>query len=128
MGDLLASGRSPPIAVALLSPWIDLTHSGDSHIISNLDPTLSVKHFLEPSSLAYAGGQPLESADISPLFADVPANFPPTTISTATRDLLLSDSVRLAAKLRGKGITVDLQVADGLWHVFEWHPELPEAA
>lgn len=117
-----------PFAVALLSPWIDLTHSGDSHLtLLDLDPTLSIKHFLEPASLAYAGEFSLSSPEISPLFAEIPLNFPPTLISTATRDLLLSDSTRLAKKLNEKNCQVDLRVAEGLWHVFEWYPECPEA-
>lgn len=124
-----AAGLRAPIAVALLSPWADLTHSGDSHAtLTDLDPTLSVKHFLEPASLAYVGGQSLVSPAISPLFAKMPVHFPPTIISTGTRDLLLSDSVRVAAKLRAGGATVELRVAEGLWHVFEWYPDLPEAA
>merc|ERR1712061_153636 len=117
------------MALALLSPWADLTHSGDSHTtLAGLDPTLSTEHFLEPASLAYAGKECRASPAISPLFAEVPSDFPPTIISTATRDLLLSDSVRLAARLRAGGATVDLRVAEGLWHVFEWYPDLPEAA
>jgi epsilon-lactone hydrolase len=116
--DTLAS----PLALVLMSPWIDLTHGGDSHTTSKgLDPTLSVEHFLEPAARAYAGGTDLASSDISPLFADIPAaQFPPTLISTATRDLLLSDAVRLAAKLRSAACDVDLRVAEGLWHVYEW--------
>lgn len=116
-------------AVALLSPWIDLTHSGDSHAtLAGLDPTLSVEHFLQPASMAYAGERVLSSPEVSPLFAAIPPTFPPTIISSATRDLLLSDSVRLASKLRAQGVTTQLQIAEGLWHVFEWYPHLPEAA
>ena len=124
-----AAGLPLPASVGLLSPWIDLTHSGDSHVtLAGKDPTLSVEHFLEPAAMAYAGGMPRTSPDISPLFAEAPADFPPTVISTATRDLLLSDCVRLVQKLRAQGTTVELEVADGLWHVFEWYPDLPEAA
>jgi len=120
---------APPLSVALLSPWIDLSHSGDSHTaLDGLDPTLSVELFLSPASQAYAREHAPASPAISPLFAALPANMPPTVISSATRDLLLSDSVRLAARLRAAGAAVDLRVADGLWHVFEWYPELPEAA
>merc|ERR1712113_511788 len=100
---------------------------GDSHAtLADQDPSLSVKHFLEPASLAYAGTQSRASPAISPVFAEIPSKFPPTIISTATRDLLLSDSVRIAAKLRAAGTTVDLRVAEGLWHVFEYH-KIPEA-
>jgi len=127
--DIAAAGLVLPKAVALLSPYIDLTFSGDSHCtLEGLDPTLSVKYFLEPASYAYAGSEPREHPKVSPLWADIPSSLPPTIISTATRDLLLSDSVRLAAKLRAKDVTVELQIAEGLWHVFEWYPELPEAA
>lgn len=119
-----------PAAVVLLSPWIDLTHSGDSHLtLAGLDPTLSVKHFLEPASLAYAGKQRLVSSpEVSPLWGKIPQGFPPTLLTSATRDLLLSDVVRLSAKLRAAGCNVDLRVAQGLWHVFEWYPHCPEAA
>jgi acetyl esterase/lipase len=129
-------GLALPAAVALLSPWIDLTHSGDSHAFPvGHDPTLSVQHFLEvneiyfsspytrprphphhypttikPAAIAYAGGMSPTSPGISPLFADVPADFPPTYISTGTRDLLFSDCTRLAQKLRAQGTVVDLQV------------------
>lgn len=122
------AGVSLPLAVALLSPWIDLTHSGDSHAtLLDLDPTLSICYFLEPASLAYAGQRSVSDSEISPLFAEIPVNFPPTIISTATRDLLLSDSIRLARKLCAKNCIVDLRVAEGLWHVFEWYPQCPEA-
>jgi len=117
--------------VGLLSPWIDLTHSGDSHVtLEGLDPTLSVKHFLEPASRAYVNNSVdiLGSPAVSPLFAHIPPTFPPTIISSATRDLLFSDSVRLASKLREQGVVVDFRVAEGLWHVFEWYTDLPEAA
>ena len=61
---------APPLSVALLSPWIDLSHSGDSHTaLDGLDPTLSVELFLSPASQASARertlhGFPLPSADL----------------------------------------------------------------
>lgn len=96
----------------------------------HLDPTLSVEHFLTPAALAYAGGKQLDDAEISPLFADFiscDGRFPPTLISSGTRDLLLSDAVRLAERLREIHVQVDFRMAEGLWHVFEWYPDLPEA-
>ena len=73
-------------AAALFSPWIDLTHSGDSHAVLD-DPTLSKTAFLEPAAAAYAGK--LALSDVSPLFGSFPARFPPVIISSGTRDLLL---------------------------------------
>ena len=52
-----ADNLPQPLSVALLSPWLDLAHTGDSHAsLAGLDPALSVEHFLQPASLAYAGG------------------------------------------------------------------------
>lgn len=111
------------VCCCLLSPWIDLSHSGDSHItLAKQDPTLSVKHFLHPAALAYAGERSLNDPEISPLFQTMPSCFPPVFVTTATRDLLMSDAVRLTSKLREAGNEkVDLRIEDGLWHVFEWY-------
>jgi epsilon-lactone hydrolase len=121
-------GLPLPAAVALLSPWCDLTHSGDTiRTLDGIDPTIDLDHQLSHMARAYAGGRPLPSPDISPLFADVARGFPPTLISTGTRDVLLSDCARLSTKLRAAGVDVDLRVMEGMWHVFEFYPQLPEA-
>jgi acetyl esterase/lipase len=136
-------GYKPPLAVALLSPWTDLSFCGRSQRKPSMDPTLTIDGFIKQASFAYINGFPSEkdklnnysidinisrSPKISPLFADYPSNFPPTTISTGTIDLLLSDCTRLASKLqRVSKNPVDIQIYQGLWHVFEWYPQLPES-
>jgi epsilon-lactone hydrolase len=128
MAAAAARGLGLPAALALLSPWCDLTHGGDTiRTLDGIDPTLDLDHLLSPMARAYAGGQPLESPEISPLFADVAKGFPPTLITTGTRDILLSDCARLSTKLRKAGVEVDLRVTEGMWHVFEFYPHLPEA-
>ena len=128
IGAAAARGLDLPAAVALLSPWCDLTHSGDTiRTLDGIDPTLDLDHLLSHMARAYAGGRPLASPDISPLFADVAKGFPPTLITTGTRDVLLSDCARLSTKLRRAGVNVDLRVTEGMWHVFEFYPQLPEA-
>jgi monoterpene epsilon-lactone hydrolase len=128
IGAAAARGLPLPAATALLSPWSDLTHSGDTiRTLDGIDPTLDLDHQLSHMARAYAGGRPLASPDISPLFADVAKGFPPTLISTGTRDVLLSDCARLSTKLRAAGVEVDLRVMEGMWHVFEFYPQLPEA-
>jgi acetyl esterase/lipase len=123
---LFTPSSSPPLACVLLSPWIDLTHSGSSHVtLEQCDPTLSVQHFLQPCAMAYAGAATLET--VSPLLSTFPGQcLFPTYISSGTRDLLLSDSCRLATKLRKLGGKVELDVSEDMWHVFEWY-NLPEA-
>lgn len=123
-----AAGLPMPCAAALLSPWCDLTHGGDSLAANDgRDPTLPFG-YVDGAAKAYAGEAARDDPDISPLLGRFGPWFPPALITTGTRDLLLSPSVELARRLRAAGADVDLRIWDGLWHVFEFYDELPEAA
>lgn len=50
----------------------------------------------------------------------------PTILTTGTRDLLQSDSVRFYWKLHEAGATVQLRVWEGMGHAFESVPGLQE--
>ena len=121
------AGFSLPRAVALLSPWCDLDMSSDSQIFNDgRDPSLKIQESKTAARL-YAGDHDITNPDISPINGSYDSAFPPCLITTGTRDLLLSLSVRLSRCLRESGVEVDLQVWEGLWHVFEWHHRIPEA-
>jgi len=130
MGLLVRAGRlelAMPRAVALLSPWCDLTEQGDPTIPeAALDPTLTTD-YLNVASRLYAGDHDRTHPELSPLFATFDASFPPTLITTGSRDRLRPDCEALADRLRAAGVSVDLKVWPGLWHVFEFYDELPEA-
>ncbi|MFO1169507.1 MAG: alpha/beta hydrolase [Hyphomicrobiaceae bacterium] len=128
IGAAAAEGLPMPVAAALLSPWCDLTHSGDSAATNDgVDPVFSRDLWGVAMARTFAGGQPLDLPGISPIHAPVPKGFPPTLITSGTRDLLLSDCARLSTKLRAAGVAAELRVWEGMWHVFEYYPELPEA-
>tara|TARA_B100000989_G_scaffold192140_1_gene144847 strand:+ start:1576 stop:2514 length:939 start_codon:yes stop_codon:yes gene_type:complete len=120
-------GLTLPKAVVLLSPWCNLLNEGDSLLFNEgRDPTLSIQQS-KRASAHYAPGQDLCNPEISPLFGSfygIPAK---VLISSGTRDLLLSQSVQLTSSLRDFDVDVDLRIRDGLWHVYEWDAELPEA-
>ena len=121
------AGLNLPCAAALLSPWCDLSITSDSQSFNDgRDPTLTTQDSIMAAKL-YAGKNNIANPDISPINGDFDNSFPPFLITTGTRDLLLSLSVRLASILRKKGIDVDLHVWEGLWHVFEWDDSLPES-
>ena len=121
-----AEGLSMPAALALLSPWADLDHCGDSHA-ANRDPSLvSTDGDLDDLARLYRGAHRSDDPLISPLHADF-TGLPSTFMTTGTRDLLLSDAVRLDAAMRADGVDVTLRVWEGMWHVFELVRELPEA-
>jgi acetyl esterase/lipase len=125
---LLLKVTERPAKAALMSPWSDLTKTGDtlSTLVGN-DPWLNYELTLEPAARAYAGNRDLAAPELSPIYADFPADFPKTLITTGTRDLFLSDCARLSTKMRGAGIACELRVWEGMWHVFEFEADLPEA-
>ena len=115
-----------PAAFALLSPWGDLGFTGDSQV-TNRAPTLVITNgdLIEMAEL-YRGDTPATDPMVSPIHADF-TGLPPTMLTTGTRDLLLSDVVRLERAMRADGVDVTLRVWEGMWHVFEFYRELPEA-
>ena len=122
---LRACGLPVPGAIAALSPACDLNDFGDS-AVADRDPVLRADE--GPNiTIAYLAGHDVTDPEASPVFGAFDAAFPPTLITTGTRDMLLSSCVRLARVMREGGAAVDLRVWEGLWHVFEFYPDIPEA-
>lgn len=117
-------GAPLPGRLGLLSPWVDLTCSGDTY--SSLAPADPVLGPLDPGAFAAAYAV-TGTADpkASPLFADL-AGLPPSLIQTGSREILLSDSCRLESALRGVGVQAGLHVWDGLWHGWQLQYRVPE--
>ncbi len=102
-----------PAALVLLTPEVDLTESGDSfQTNAGIDNVLGS---LITANLLYANGHDLTHPYLSPLFADV-AGFPPTFLQTGTRDLYLSNTVRMHRKLRAAGVEAELHVFEAMPH------------
>jgi len=116
-----------PAALGLMSPWTDLTFSGDSHQLNNLycDPWLSIEGLTLPAKV-YAGSYDLTHPHVSPLFADL-SGLPPMVIHVGTREIFLSDATRLATSARKSGVKVQLDVYEAMWHVWHFYPCVPEA-
>jgi acetyl esterase/lipase len=90
-------GLPPPAAAVLLSPELDLTESGDSFFTN---AGIDAMGSLMQVNLLYAAGRDLTDPYLSPLFGDFTAGFPPTLLTAGTRDLFLSNAVRMHRKLR----------------------------
>lgn len=116
-----------PAALFLLSPWTDLTLSGESlHTCAWRDPFLSPE-IGESLAEAYAAHTPRTHPYLSPLFADQ-TGLPPTLIQVGSEEILFDDSARLEERMKQAGVTVQLEVWEGMWHVFhEFAPYVPEA-
>jgi acetyl esterase/lipase len=124
---LREAGEPLPAAGVLLSPWTDLAQSGASMESNALaDPTIS-KGYLDRFAQAYLGNGAARNPLASPLHGDL-RGLPPLLIQVGSVETLLDDSTRLAEKARAAGVRVDLQVWDGMFHVWQRHAaQLPEA-
>lgn len=106
-------GLPMPAALVLLTPEVDLTESGDTFVTNDgIDNVLSS---LMPINVMYAAGEDLSHPYISPLFADV-TGFPPTLLQSGTRDLFLSNTVRMHRNLLQAGVTAELHVFEAMPH------------
>jgi len=110
-------GLELPGALWAGTPWADLTKTGDSQFINEgIDRALvSYEGVLEGAAKLYADGHDLRSPLISPVYGNF-ESFPPTSLVTGTRDLFLSDVVRVHRKMRRIGVIADLNVYEGSSH------------
>jgi acetyl esterase/lipase len=104
-----------PAAAVLSSPEVDLTESGDS-FRTNLGVDSVLTESLVPANLLYADGHDLNDPYLSPLFGDFTGGFPPTILSSGTRDLFLSNTVRMHRALRAAGIPAELHLMEAAPH------------
>jgi acetyl esterase/lipase len=110
-------GLETPGALWAGTPWADLTKTGDSLFTNEgIDRALVSYHgLLEGAANLYAAGRDLRTPLISPVYGDFDG-FPPTYLVTGTRDLFLSDVIRVHRKMRVAGVVADLNVYEGISH------------
>jgi epsilon-lactone hydrolase len=108
-------GLPLPAGAVLRTPEVDLTESGDS-FRTNMGVDTIATTSLMPANLLYAGGHILSHPYLSPLFGDFSKGFPPTLLSAGTRDLFLSNAVRLHRALRAVGVRAELHLFEGAPH------------
>lgn len=117
-----------PGGVVAMSPWTDLTASGESYETNyERDPLFGNTKDSLIYVNDYAGDHDKMDCYISPLFGDF-RRFPPMLIQVGSLEMLLSDSVSVAAKAREQGIRVRLSIYEGMFHVFQMaYLNIPES-
>jgi len=110
-------GLPLPGAIAPGTPMSDLTGVGDSFHTNYLVDNVLVGSNGRCDAMArlYANGRDLQDPLLSPVYGDM-RGFPPTILTTGTRDLLLSNTVRVHRKLRQAGVEAQLEVFEGQSH------------
>ncbi|MCD7785075.1 MAG: alpha/beta hydrolase fold domain-containing protein [Oscillospiraceae bacterium] len=109
-------GLSQPAGIIAISPWTDLTASGES-IVTNreVDPTLTLDQ-LNFYADSYADDR--TNPFVSPLLFEDGTKLPPSLIFVGGDEILLDDSTRLHEKLLNNGNRSKLIIADRLWHAY----------
>jgi len=103
----------------LLSPYLDVTASGESATTrAEQDPWFDAKDMHIVTDHYCGEGVDLQNPLVSPVFANV-AGLPPTFIQVGDDEILLSDSTRLAEKMKAAGLEVEIEIWPEMWHVFQ---------
>lgn len=127
---LLAEPHATPLPAAVLActPWGDLTGSGDSYRANEgRDAYIRWKGQQDIFARAYLGAASPTDPLASPVHATWEGGLPPVMLTTGTRDLFLSDVVRIWWRMHDAGTDVELRIWEGLWHSFMSDRRLPES-
>ncbi|MDF8335520.1 alpha/beta hydrolase [Novosphingobium cyanobacteriorum] len=118
-------GCALPGAIYLLSPWLDLTQSGEAFdICAPRDPMVS-HEALQAMADIYCAGHAPEDPLISPLNGDL-VGLPQLLIQVGTDEVLLGDATRLAHRAALAGCDITLRVWPEMIHAWPlFQNELP---
>ncbi len=122
---LKGAGEPLPACAIGLSPWTDLEGTGPTAEPGAVDDPMLSTDGLRSSGKDYAPAD-LKNPLAAPLLGNL-EGLPPLLIQVGTREILLSDSTRFADKARKAGVDTTLEVEDGLVHVWQMLPGVPEA-
>jgi epsilon-lactone hydrolase len=107
-----------PSGAVLMSPWADLSLSGQSiSAKAAVDPALTPAG-LRRRAIDYVGDGDRTADLVSPIFADL-TGLPPLLIQAGSHEILLDDATRLAARAATADVAVTLEVTPGVPHVFQ---------
>lgn len=121
-----ASTDPLPACAVGLSPWTDLEGTGPTVETGAPDDPMLTPAGIRSSGRDYAENN-LRNPLAAPLHGEL-SGLPPVLIQVGTREILLSDSTRFAEKARRAGSDVTLEVEEGLIHVWQMFPDVPEAS
>lgn len=130
-------GQTLPAGIIAISPWCDLTLSGESlNTNREADPSLTEERLIlfadcyvgaygkeEVTKSAKENRTPVADPElkknpyVSPLFAEL-AGMPPSIIFVGQDEILLSDSINMATKLEEHGCRVTLVQREKMWHAY----------
>lgn len=126
---LISEDKETPKCLVVISPWSDLTATGQTYFLNeDKDPLLRGK-YLKRLADSYVGDDSPLNPYISPAFASYDEKFPPTLIQAGSDEILLDDSKLLFEAMKSGGADVELEIYSKMWHVFHiWQIEEADKA
>ena len=127
-GDIVAAsvlklrdqGVAIPGALVLMSPATDLGLGGDTVVtLRDADPVLNRIEEIRLAFSLYADPADWKNPYVSPVYGDFSKPYPPVLLQAGTKELILSDSVRLYQAIKIAGGEAELDVYEGMTHVFQ---------
>lgn len=112
-------GDPLPAAAVLLSPWTDLTLTGES-VKTRAHAEIVLRFgIIESMARKYCGDHDPRHPLISPFYAEL-HGLPPMLIHVGDCEMLLNDSTRIAEQAQAAGVEATVKVWPGMWHLFHW--------
>lgn len=121
-------GMALPAGLLLMSPWADLTCSGESYDTNyEMDPLFGESRESMLYNSTYIGDHDPREPYISPVFGEY-QGFPPMLFQVGSYEMLLSDSLRVADLARKARVKLRMSIYEGMFHVFQMSMDLfPES-
>lgn len=119
-------GLPLPACAALVSPWVDLAIRGASCVENKGKDVLLRGEQLASWAAMYAGSHDRKDPLVSPVYADL-RGLPALWMCVERDELLYSEAMLLADRMRQAGVEVQLEVGQGLVHVWPFfYSAIPE--
>ena len=122
---LREAGEELPGCAWLVSPWTDLTMSGETLATKDaLDPLIHKAYLGELADAYLPAGMDRKDPQVSPLYADL-KGLPPTLIQVGSAETLLADATRFAAAAGAADVPVTLEIWPHMIHAWPlWNAHL----
>lgn len=122
------SGERTPNAAVTFSAWTDMAVQGKSVVTrAACDPIITSGLSLQMAAKSYLGGADARTPKASPAYADF-TGLPPLYLNVGDNEVLLDDTLSVAAQASSAGVSVTLHVEPGGFHVYPFFvPDAPES-
>ncbi len=107
-----------PAAVIAISPWVNLACDTTAYNLRKSPDPIHTREMLSALALQYTYQSNFTNPKVSPILGDY-SFFPPMFIQCGSEEILIDDAKRLAVKAQNAGVSVTLDIHEGMWHLFQ---------